>query len=234
MKVNRRKILALLGLLSILVLGAAMVGTVLMIHSPESWKRFFAWQMHAEYVGSDGVVLQDKKSNCGPAALKMILDVYNVSVTIPEIEQQVAVHASGSTMLALKEMAELKGLRAQGWRFTLEDFLRSRLPAILFVKGDHFVVADSVSSSGTMFIRDPALTMVASALPANQVSTPMSRSDMELTQGGLSWGCWIAIAGMAAATAGAAVATGGVAVIIIGQIGLYTATASLVASCVNG
>ena len=60
-------------------------------------------------------------------------------------------------MLMLKELAGREGLRAEGWRLSLKELLRARLPAILFINENHFVVVDSVSESGDVFMRDPAL-----------------------------------------------------------------------------
>jgi ABC-type bacteriocin/lantibiotic exporter with double-glycine peptidase domain len=125
--------------------------------SPDEFKRFRSWWMGGEYLGSEGVVLQDKQNDCGPAALKMVFDHYDIPSTLAEIEQSVGLTAKGSSMLALKEMAELKGLRAEGWRYTLEDFLKAPKPVILFVDGDHFAVVDSVTANNDVVMRDPAI-----------------------------------------------------------------------------
>jgi len=113
-----------------------------------------------EYPGSEGIVLQDKQNNCGPAALKMVFDHYGISSALVEIESNVGLTEKGSSMLALKEMAELKGLKAEGWRLTLEDFLKVPMPAIVFVHGDHFAVVDSVTDDNDVVMRDPALGKV--------------------------------------------------------------------------
>lgn len=91
--------------------------------------------------------------------------------------------------------------------------------------------------TGSLLIVMLAMTIVASALPTHQATAPMSRTEMQLTQGGLSWKCWAAIAGMAIGTAGAVIATGGAGAVIvvsefvIGQAGLVSATVGLVAGC---
>ncbi|MGH2568307.1 MAG: cysteine peptidase family C39 domain-containing protein [Bacteroidota bacterium] len=157
MNTGRRKLVAAVGLGSILLLVSFVLTATTLLSSPEGLNRFRAWQMSGEYLGSEGVVLQDKHNNCGPAALKMIFDTYGIQVSLAEIEQSVELTKKGSSMLALKEMAELKGLKAEGWRLTMEDFLKTQMPVIVFLHGDHFALVDSVTQSDEIVMRDPAL-----------------------------------------------------------------------------
>lgn len=125
-----------------------------------------AWQSEGEFLGTEGVVLQSKRNDCGPSALLMAFEHFGIRSSVAEIEQQLPMTNRGSSMLALKEMAELKGLRAEGWRFTLEDFLchftesrttgKAPMPMILFIHGDHFAVVDSVRGDQVIYLRDPA------------------------------------------------------------------------------
>jgi len=153
---KRGKFIAFLGLTGILVCVTGFV-VVLFLQTPNANKKIAAWMMHADYLGSEGVLLQTKRNNCGSSALKMVFDHYHVSSTLQEIEGKVGLTEKGSSMLALKDMAELKGLKAEGWQFIPEDFLRSAFPSILFVNKDHFVVADSISAVGDIYLRDPAI-----------------------------------------------------------------------------
>jgi len=109
-----------------------------------------------EYLGSDGVILQDKRQNCGPAALLMVFEHFKIESSIKEIEEISGMTEIGTSMLGLKKVAETKGLQAEGWHYTREDFLSAPKPALLFVRGDHFVVADSISINNSVYIRDPA------------------------------------------------------------------------------
>jgi ATP-binding cassette subfamily B protein len=102
----------------------------------------------------EDIALQNEENICGPIALKMIFDHYGINCLLPEIKSKVPLSKTGASMLALKNMAELKGLHAEGWRLTLEDLLEKRFPIILFVSGNHYVVADSVLND-TLFYRDP-------------------------------------------------------------------------------
>ncbi len=157
MKIDRRKIVAAAGLSSILLFSVFILAAATLFSSPDVLKRFRVSWMGGEYLGRDGVVLQDKHNNCGPAALKMVFDHLGISSTLAEIESKVGLTEKGTSMLALKEMAEMKGLRADGWRYTLEDFLNVSVPAIVFVHGDHFAVVDSVAGDREIFLRDPTL-----------------------------------------------------------------------------
>lgn len=134
-----------------------LVGMRYVASDPEFPQKFTASIRGAEFLGQDGVVLQDKRSNCGPAALKMVFDYYEIPSTMREIERHVGLTQHGTNMLALKETAELKGLHAEGWRYALEDFLKAPLPAIVFVHNDHFAVVDSITGDGLIIMRDPAL-----------------------------------------------------------------------------
>jgi ABC-type bacteriocin/lantibiotic exporter with double-glycine peptidase domain len=135
----------------------AFVGTVRVLRGPDDLMRLAAWGMGAEYLGSDGVVFQNKNNNCGPAVLKMILDYHKRAVPLREIEQSVKPSEKGSSMLALKIAAESRGLHAKAWKLGLTDLARSTFPVIIFVENRHFVVIDSLSEDGFFFVRDPAI-----------------------------------------------------------------------------
>jgi len=108
------------------------------------------------YLGSSGVIFQNKSNNCGVAALRMVLDHYCITVPRKIMEWDARLGSKGASMLDLKEMAADAGLNAEGWKLRFEDLSRIQLPAILFVRGHHFVVADSVDGCGFLFVRDPS------------------------------------------------------------------------------
>jgi ABC-type bacteriocin/lantibiotic exporter with double-glycine peptidase domain len=101
--------------------------------------------------------MQGRENTCGPAALKMILDVRGKMVPLRELEKDGNTSDGGWSMQSLKELAGRYGLRAEGWRLNMEALCRSRFPAILFVENQHFVVADSVDTCAFFFVRDPAI-----------------------------------------------------------------------------
>ena len=108
-------------------------------------------------LGTEGVVRQDKENNCGPAALKMILDHHGWKTSLRQLERMSKLTARGSSMLALKEAAESLGLHTEGLLLQPNDLTRVLLPAVLFVAGRHFVVLDSLDNEGSLYVRDPAM-----------------------------------------------------------------------------
>jgi ABC-type bacteriocin/lantibiotic exporter with double-glycine peptidase domain len=153
---KRQKLIAIAGLSMLFAGVACVVAFVWFLQTPNADKKLSAWLIHANYLGSDGMVLQTKRNTCGPSALKMVFDHYHVGCSLAELEHGVHLSKEGSSMLALKEMVELKGLRAEGWRLTLDDLLTKPLPAILFVHNDHYIVMDSACGD-EVFVRDPAI-----------------------------------------------------------------------------
>jgi len=126
------------------------------LEHPDYWKKTAASFKGAKYLGEDGVVLQKHGNDCGPAALKMIFDYFEIPVALEEISGKV-LGKKGSSMLSLKQMAELKGLKAEGWRFAFKDLKKMKLPAIVFASGDHFVVISKITEDGKITILDPAI-----------------------------------------------------------------------------
>lgn len=108
------------------------------------------------YLGSDGVYLQKSSWDCGDAALKMIFDHYGIPVVYDDLLSQLDASAAGTSMLSLKKLSEAKGLHCEGWRLTFEDLRHAPLPAILILRGSHYVVLDSLTPSGEVLLRDPA------------------------------------------------------------------------------
>lgn len=155
MKKKRIKIIIIL----ILVLSFPFIGIFSirqLIEHPDYWKKPVAFFKGARYLGEEGVTFQKHSHDCGPAALKMVFDYFKIPVTLEEISENV-LWEKGSSMLSLKKMAELKGLKAEGWRFTFKDLKKIKIPAIVFVGGDHFVVISKITEDGKIIILDPAI-----------------------------------------------------------------------------
>lgn len=124
---------------------------------PASSYEFAARQLGGTYLGTDGVVMQDRGNNCGPAALKMVLERHGKMIPLRELEKSVSACEGGWSMKALAEIAEQHGIRSTGWTLSVNDLCGKHLPAILFVENRHFVVVDSADKGGFFFVRDPAL-----------------------------------------------------------------------------
>ena len=108
------------------------------------------------FLGANGVVLQKENNDCGPAALMNIFIYYGIESTLEEIKAIIETKEQGSSMFGLKEMAELKGLKAEGWKYSWIDFQQVVLPVIAFVRENHYVVVELISNDGSLIIVDPA------------------------------------------------------------------------------
>ncbi len=102
------------------------------------------------------VVRQQKRSDCGPAALKMILEHHGINgISLAELEFSTGTGADGTSMLALKKAAAERGLAGQGLRLPVERLHDIPMPAIAHVHGDHFVVIRSAGPE--LVVDDPSL-----------------------------------------------------------------------------
>lgn len=106
------------------------------------------------------VVFQDRTNNCGAAALKMVLEHFGHTGSLRELERQLVLSIGGTSMQQLKEIASAFGLQAYGCMLRREDLASVRYPIIMFLKKNHFVVADRLDTSGCLLVRDPAMGVV--------------------------------------------------------------------------
>jgi len=157
---EEKKYVARVGLLVLALAWLVCAGTGLVFSSPDLVRRVSAWRMGASYLGVQGVALQARPNGCGPASLKMVLDHFGLSIPLGELEEQVVPTRRGTSMLALKEAAERRGLCSGGWRLDRQDLFRIPLPAIILIRTDHFVVVDSISPLHHVYMRDPAIGRV--------------------------------------------------------------------------
>jgi len=148
------KILAALGLPGILLVALSV------IVGGESLVKGFLSSNGPSRLKADGASFQrslearNRRSSCGPIALKLLFEYYRIECTLEEITDNIDLTPSGASMLSLKEMAEAKGLSSEGWKLTFDDLRRFTVPVIAYVNGNHFVVVDSISKGETAYIRD--------------------------------------------------------------------------------
>jgi ABC-type bacteriocin/lantibiotic exporter with double-glycine peptidase domain len=153
---NKKKKYALVGLIVLVLIVAALIVIGWKFHNSEKDDQYAFWKTPGEYLGNYGVVFQMNTNECGPCALKMIFDYYDIPISLKKIETGITLTEKGTSMLDLKKIAERNGLKAEGWRFTFDDFMRSSFPSILYVNNNHFIVADSVRQD-TVYFRNPAM-----------------------------------------------------------------------------
>ncbi len=115
-----------------------------------------AMGMHAEYLGRENVEFQTSKNDCGIRSIGMLLKTRGKTITQKEIDSLIKNNPNGLSMLQLKTIALMHGVEVTGWNLSYTDLKHSPFPSLLFVHGDHFVVADSATER-EIYIRDPGL-----------------------------------------------------------------------------
>ena len=106
---------------------------------------------------SEGVIVRQRgQSDCGAAALKMVLDYYGVGdASLEDLEAATRIGPDGTSLLALKHVAEQRGLTGQGLRLSVGHLKDVSMPAIAHVHGDHFVVVRSATDD--VIVDDPSI-----------------------------------------------------------------------------
>ncbi|HSR52693.1 MAG TPA: cysteine peptidase family C39 domain-containing protein [Acidobacteriota bacterium] len=148
------------GLLLGVLAGGALGSVVLLgtlIEDPQAFRRIRAWRMGARFEGLEQVVLQAGISDCGPAALCMVLRHHGLRVSLGELTRQAAPGPRGVRMGVLRSLAERHGLIAECRRLRPAQLSRVPLPAVVFFERGHFVVLEGISPEGTLEVLDPAL-----------------------------------------------------------------------------
>jgi predicted double-glycine peptidase len=121
------------------------------------YKQARAWKKGAHFVTDEGVVLQSGSNDCGPASLKMILDVHGIERSISDLASDLRLTPVGTSMLDLRLVSIKLGLPAKSWSVQPGDLSRVPLPAIAFVNKNHFVVIRRFVSPELLLVDDPAL-----------------------------------------------------------------------------
>lgn len=117
------------------------------------------------YLGPEGVVLQNRQNDCGLAAMTMILESRGIATLPEKATHKANLTRRGASLAQLKEIAEVCGVRADGWRVDFGELTNVAMPAILFVDNQHFIVVDSVDKMDRVFARDPAVGRIR--IPGN-------------------------------------------------------------------
>ena len=106
-----------------------------------------------EFLGTDGVTLQEQDADCGPAVLHMLLA--EVGIHVP-YEVILALHPNPEEFWSfadMREHASSHGLEIRGFRANIVGLRGARLPLVAHLQ-DHFVLVDSIHLA-RIHVRDP-------------------------------------------------------------------------------
>lgn len=114
-----------------------------------------------QFLGSDGVVLQQNVNDCGLAALATLARQIGTPIDVAELRRDVSIEGPGLTLLSLRQLARLYGVELQGVRGNPRRPPVLRIPWIAHLSRGvgHYVVVEAVTRS-TVTVGDPALGRV--------------------------------------------------------------------------
>ncbi|EXI37810.1 ABC transporter family protein [Acinetobacter baumannii 846928] len=101
------------------------------------------------------VILQTESSECGLACLAMISSYYGHYETIFTLRQKYSVSIKGSSLSDLIKIAGKINLNSRPLRLEMDELSKLRLPCIIHINMDHFVVLVSVNKK--IEVIDPSL-----------------------------------------------------------------------------
>ncbi len=151
LRVRRRHIAA-----AGLVLAAGLATVAVRAVGPTIDRLAWAASLDPSASAEGEVVRQQNRTDCGPAALKMVLDHWGVGdSTLAELEAATGTGPDGTSLLAIKRAAERRGVTSQGFHLPIDRLGEIPLPAIAHVHGDHFVVIRTAGDE--LVVDDPSI-----------------------------------------------------------------------------
>lgn len=153
---RRTIVLSILGLVTAALSPFVAIGTAAMLPpGVELGARTRSWLVDADYLGTSGVRLQRNRSDCGVAALEMLVEHAGGDPTrLAPWHEIVAARHGGMSMLEMRRAAKALGVRTHGVRANLRGLRHLTLPAIVHFD-NHFAVLDRITPTGYE-LRDPA------------------------------------------------------------------------------
>lgn len=106
------------------------------------------------------VRLQMNQYDCGPICLQMILAYYGYEANFLKLKERFASLGNGrdgSSMLKIKEVAQLYHLQGVAKKVSHTQLDNKFLPVILFWEDKHFVILENIKKKNQYTIVDPAM-----------------------------------------------------------------------------
>jgi len=100
-------------------------------------------------------VMQAEDSECGLACVAMLLGHFGHHVSLQELRAASRSSSRGSSLRDMLDVADQLGMQLRPLRIELDELKAVRVPAILHLDGDHFVLLERLSRSKCV-IHDPA------------------------------------------------------------------------------
>ncbi len=138
-----------------------LLGFYVLRDPAEASRRLYRWRLGGELVDTDGVVRQEFRNDCGPAALKMVLEHFGIEVSLEECRREAGLSSRGTSMLRLAEIARRRGVDARGVRFDPGRLRGVPTPLLAYLRMGHFVVLERIDPrTRSLFVKDPALGLL--------------------------------------------------------------------------
>ncbi|MER7859265.1 NHLP family bacteriocin export ABC transporter peptidase/permease/ATPase subunit [Amycolatopsis japonica] len=125
-------------------------------------------------------MIQMEATECGAAALGIVLGHHGRHVPLEELRQSCGVSRDGSTASSVIKAARNYGLTAKGIQCGVDHFGELPLPAILFWKFEHFVVLEGAGAK-KVWLNDPAVGL--RTLPWDEVERAYTGVTIQLEPG---------------------------------------------------
>lgn len=100
-------------------------------------------------------IYQFSQTECGIAALAIILSFYKCYVSLDQLRHQCGTSRDGNNMSTLIKAANTYGFVASAYQVELEDLKKLSEPIIAFWRFSHYIVIDGVGKN-KVFINDPS------------------------------------------------------------------------------
>jgi ATP-binding cassette, subfamily B, bacterial CvaB/MchF/RaxB len=101
-------------------------------------------------------ILQTESSECGLACLAMVCNYYGNHINLFDLRQNYSISIKGSTLEDLVKISSKLNLSTRALRIELEEIQYLRLPCILHINMDHFIVLKEIKKNKIIVI-DPAI-----------------------------------------------------------------------------